>query len=212
MVSSPNTSWQIERGKVEAVTYFILGGSKITAEGHSSHEIKRHLLLGRKAMRNLDNILKSRDMTNKGKYSQTYGFSSSHIWIWELDQKEGWVLKNWYFQTVVLLKTLESPLDSKETKAVNPQRNQPWIFIGRSDAEALIIWPAIMKSQHVAKDPKAGNIEGKRRRGQLRIRWWDSITDSRDMNLSKLWEIVEDRGVWHTAVYGDAKCQISLSN
>ena len=69
-----------------------------------------------------------------------------------------------------------------------------------------------MKSQHVAKDPKAGNIEGKRRRGQLRIRWRDSITDSRDMNLSKLWEIVEDRGVWHTAVYGDAKCQISLSN
>ena len=74
-------------------------------------------------------------------------------------------MKNWYFQTVVLLKTLESPLDSKETKSVNPQRNQPWLFIGRSDAEALIIWPADIKSQHVAKDPKSGNIEGKMRRG-----------------------------------------------
>ena len=109
MVSSPIISWQIVREKVEAVTYFVFLGSKITADGHYSHEIKRHLLFGRKAMTNLDSIFKSRHhFANKCSYSQKYGFSSSHVWMWELDQKEGWVLKNWYFQTVVLLKTWES--------------------------------------------------------------------------------------------------------
>ena len=93
------------------------------------------LVLGRKAMTNLGNILKSREyFTNKGPYSQSYGFSSSHVWIWELDYKEGWVLKNWCFWTVVLEKTLESPLDFKEIKPVNCKGNWSWIFIGRTDA------------------------------------------------------------------------------
>ena len=94
MASGPITSWQIDGETMETVTDFILGGSKITADGDCSHNIKRHLLLGRKAMTNLDSILKSRDITNKGPSSQGYGFSSSHVWLWELDYKENWALKD----------------------------------------------------------------------------------------------------------------------
>ena len=95
---------------------------------------------------------------HKGPYSQMYGFTSSQVWMWELDHKESWVLKNWCFWTVVLQKTLESPLDSKEIKPVNPKGNQPWIFFGRSDAEAEapILWPPDVKSWLIGKDPDAG--------------------------------------------------------
>ena len=109
-----------------------------------SHETARHLLLGRKSMTNLHSILKSGDtyFADKGPYSQSYGFSSNHVWMWELDHKEGWMPKNWCFWTVVLEKTLESPLDCKEIKPVNPKENQSWIFIGRTGAEAEtpILW------------------------------------------------------------------------
>ena len=118
MASGPLTSWQIDGERMETVTDFIFLSSKITADGDCSHEIKRHLLLGRKAMTNLDCILKSRD---KGPNSQSYGFSSSHVWIWELDHKEGWTTKDWCFWTVVLEKTLASPLDGKGIKPVNPK-------------------------------------------------------------------------------------------
>ena len=95
---------------------------------------------------------------DKGPYNQSHGFSSSHVWMWELDHKEDWALKNWCFWTVVLEKTLESPLDSKEIKPVNPKGNQPWTYIGRTDAEAEapIIWPSDVKSQLIRKDPDAG--------------------------------------------------------
>ena len=95
---------------------------------------------------------------NKGPSNQSYGFSSSHVWMWELDLKESWVLKNWYFWTVVLEKTLESPLDSKEIKPVSPKGNQPWIFIARTDAEAKtpILWPPASKNWLIGKDPDAG--------------------------------------------------------
>jgi len=127
MASSPITSWQIEGETMETVTDYF-GGLQNHCRDDFSHEIKRHLLLERKAMTNLDSILKSRDITNKGPSSQSYGFSSSHVWMWELDYKEGWAPKNWCFWTVVLEKTLESPLDCKEIKSVNPKGNQPWIF------------------------------------------------------------------------------------
>ena len=135
-------------------------GSKITADGDSSHEIKRPLLLGRKAMTNLDSILKSRDIhsfADKGLSNQRYGFSSSHVWMWELDYKESWALKNWCFWTVVFEKTLESPLDSK-IKLVYPKGNQSWVFIGRTDAEAEtpILWPPDGKNWFIWKDPDAG--------------------------------------------------------
>ena len=111
------------------------GGSKITADGNCSHEIIRHLLIGRKAMTNLDSILKSRDIICYLSI-QSYGFPSSHVWKWELDHKESWALKKWCFWSVVLEKTLESPLDCKEMKPVHPKENQSWIFIGRTDTEA----------------------------------------------------------------------------
>ena len=141
-------------------TLYFGGGSKIPADGDWSHEIKRCLIFGRKVMTNLDSILKSRDIyfANKGPSSQGYGFSSGHVWMWELDHKEGWVLKNWCFWTVVLEKTLENPLDCKEIKPINPKRNQPWIFIERTDAEAEspIRWPPDVKSWLIWKDPDAG--------------------------------------------------------
>ena len=134
------------------------GGSKITADGDCSHEIKRRLLLGRKAMTNLDKLIKKQRhyFANKGLSSQSYGFSSGHVWMWKLDHKEGWVPKNWCFWTVVLEKTLESPLNCKEIKPINPKGNQSWIFIGRADtvAEAPILWPSDAKSRLIRKKKK----------------------------------------------------------
>ena len=138
---------------METVTDFIFGGSKITADGDCSHVIKRHLLLGRKVMTNLDSILKSRDITDKDPSSQSYGFSSSHVWIWELDYKEGWAPKNWFFWAVVLEETLESPPGLQEDPA-----SQSWISIGRTDVEAEIpvLWPPDAKSWLIGKDSDAG--------------------------------------------------------
>ena len=113
-------------------------------------------------------------LNHKGPSSQSYGFSSSHVWMWELDHKEGWVSKNWCFWTVVLEKTLESPLDCKEIKPVNPKGNQPWIFIGRTDAETTIHWPPDAKSWLIGKDPDAGidwGQKGKRVTKDEMIRW-----------------------------------------
>ena len=126
------------------------------------------LLLGRKTVKNLNSILKSRDITaNKGSYSQSYGFSSSPVWMWQLDHKEGWVLKNRCFPIVVLEKTLESPLNCKEIKPVNPKGNQSWIFTGRTgaEAEAPILWPPDVKSQLIRKDPYAGKDWGQEEKG-----------------------------------------------
>ena len=135
MASSPITSWQIDGETMETVTEFIFLGSKNTVDSDCSHEIKRHLFLGRKAMTKEKHIKKQRHhFAHKGPYSQSYGFSSSHTWIWKLEDKEGWALKNFYFWTLVLEKTLESPLDWKEIKPVNPKRNQSGIFFGRTDA------------------------------------------------------------------------------
>ena len=136
MVSSPITLWQVDAERTETVTDFTFLDSKITADGDCGHEIKRHLLLGRKAMTNLDSILKSRDIADKSPPSQSYDFPSSRVWMWELDRKESWAPNNWCFWIVVLGKTLESPLDCKEIKPVNPKGNQPWIFIERTDGEA----------------------------------------------------------------------------
>ena len=161
-------------------TDFIFLGSKITAVGNCSHEIKRHLLLGRKAMTNLDSILKIRDITwPTSLSSQNYGFSSSHVWMWELDYKESWAPKNWCFWTVVLEKTLESPLDCKEIQPINPKGNQSWIVIGRTDAEteAPILWPPDVKSWLIWKDLDAGKDWRQEERGWQRMRWLDDITD-----------------------------------
>ena len=160
MASGPITSWKIGGETVETVSDFLLGGSKITADGDCSHEIKRRLLLGRKVMTNLDSILKSRDITlpTKVHLGQGYGFSSSHVWMWELDYKEGGVPKNWSFWTVVLEKTLESPLDCKEIQPVHPKGDQPWVFIQRTDAKAEtpVLCPPHVKSWLIGKHLDAG--------------------------------------------------------
>ena len=138
MASGPITSWQIDGETVETVADFILLGSKITADSDCSHEIKRCLLPGRKVMTNLDSVFKSRDITLPTEVlsSQGYGFSSGHVWMWELDYKENWALKNWYLWTVVLEKILESPLRFKNIQPVHPKGYQSWVFIGRTDVEA----------------------------------------------------------------------------
>ena len=159
MASGPITSWQIDGETVEALPDFIFGGSKITVDGDYSHEIKRRLLLGRKVMTNLDSILKSRDyFANNGPSSQGYGFSCGHVWMWELDCEESWVLKNWCFWTVMLEKTLESPLDCKEIQPVHPKGDQPWVFFARNDAKAETpaFWPPHGKSWLIGKDSDAG--------------------------------------------------------
>ena len=127
----------------------------------ASHSIERRLLLGRKAMTDLDGVLKSRDITLPAKVClvKAMGFSSSHVWMWELDYKESWRPKNYCFWTVALEKTLESLLDCKEIQPVNPKGNQSWVlFIGRTDAKAEtpILWPPDMKNRLIWKDPDAG--------------------------------------------------------
>ena len=135
MAPGPLTSWHIEGEKVKTVTDFIFLGSNITADGDCSHEIKRCLLLGRKAMTNLDCILKSRDITLPTKVCivKLWSFQKSCKDV-RIDHKEAWAPKNWCFPIVVLENTLDSPSDCKEIQAVNPKGNHPWIFIGRTDA------------------------------------------------------------------------------
>ena len=130
MAFGPITSWQIDGETMETVIDFILGGSKITADGDYSHEIKICLLLGRKVLTNLDSILKSRDITLLTKIClvKAVVFPVVMLWMWDLDHKEGWAPKNWCFWTVVLEKTLESPLDRKEIQPIHPKGNQCWIF------------------------------------------------------------------------------------
>ena len=167
-----------------------LGGSKITADGDCNHEIKRRLLLGRKAMTNLDSVLKSRDIDDKGSYSQSYGLFSSHVWMWELDHTEGWAPKNWCFWTVVLKKTLESPLDCKEIQPAHPKGDPEYSLEGlmlKLQFFVHLMW----RADSFEKTLMLGKSEGRRRRG--RQEWLESITESMYVNQSKLWETVKDR-------------------
>ena len=125
-------------------------------------------------------------------------FSSSHVWMWELDHKESWGPNNWCFWTVVLKKTLESPLDCKEIQPVHPKGNQSWIFIGRTEVEieTPILWPPMQRTDSFEKTLMLGKIEDRRRRGQQRMRWLYGITDSMNMSL------INSRSWWWTGKPG----------
>ena len=158
MASDTITSWHIDGETMEIITDFIFLGSKITADCDCSHEIKRCLLLERKAMSNLDSMLKSRDITLPTKLHLVKAVVFPVVMYGcELDCEEGWALKNWCFWTVELEKTLASPLDCKEIEPVHPKGNQSWIFIGRSDVETEtpILWPPDAKNWLIWKDPDA---------------------------------------------------------
>ena len=171
MASGPITSWEIDG---ETVSDFIFLGSKITRDGDCSHEIKTYLRLlmltpWKKSFHQpRQHIKKERHcFANKGPSSQGYGFSRSHVWMWELEYKESWAPKNWCFWTVVLEKTLESPLDCKEIQPVNPKGNQSLIFIGRTDAEAEtpVLWLPDEKNWPIGKDPDAGKDWRRKEKG-----------------------------------------------
>ena len=171
MASGPITSWQIDGETIETVKGFIFLGPKITADGDCNHEIKRHLLLGRKAMTILDSILKSRHyFANKGLSSQSYGFSSSHVWMWELNHKESWVLKNWCFWSVVLEKMLEYPLDCK-IKLINPKGNSPEYPLEGLMLKLQFFGHLLWRMDLLEKTLMLGKIESRMRRGRQRKRW-----------------------------------------
>ena len=170
MASGPITSWEIGGETVETVADFIFLSSKITADDDCSHEIKKTLTPWKESYDQPRQLSKKQRhyFANKGPSSQGYGFSCGHVWMWELDCEESWVVpKKWYFWTVVLEKTLESPLDCKEIQPVHPKGDQSWLFIGRTDAEAEtpILWPPDAKSWLIGKDPDAGKDRGQEEKG-----------------------------------------------
>ena len=208
--SGPIISWQTDRETMKTVKDFIFLGSKITADGDCSHEIKRHLLPGRKAMANQDSLLKGRDITLSTKV-RTVKTMVFHVQMWELDHKKGWESKKWYFWTVVLEETLESPLDCMEIKPVNPKGNQPWIFTGMTcPKQKLQFFGHVMQqADSLEKTLMLGKTEGKRRMGRQRVRRVDGIISWMVASLHR--EIAKDKEAWRAAVQRVTKNRTQLS-
>ena len=213
--SSSITSWQTEGRKVETGMYFIFLGSKMTADSDCSHEIKRHFLPGRKPMTNRQHIRKQRQhFANKVLYNQSYGFSTSHMQMWELDHKADWAPKNWCFWTVMLEKTLESSLNSKEIKPNNLKGNQPCRTV--AEAEAPILWSHDGKSWLTGKDPDAGKDWRQEEKKGMKYKMaaialltqWTWIW----ANSGKEQTHIETRKIWHTSVHRVTKIWTWLSD